>query len=47
MSNPYCVVFVFCFFSSCVADVATFSGLSFLIPSSVFSNVYFNQSMIF
>jgi hypothetical protein len=38
--NTYCVVFLFCFSSSCVAFVASFSGLSFLIASSVFANVY-------
>jgi hypothetical protein len=29
-----------CFSSSCVPYVASFSGMSFLIASSVFSNVY-------
>jgi hypothetical protein len=28
VSNTYCVVFLFCFSSSCVPDVASFSGLS-------------------
>ena len=28
MCNTYCVVFLFCFFSSCVPYVASFSGLS-------------------
>jgi hypothetical protein len=37
VSNTYCVVFLFCFYSSCVPHVASFS---FLIASSVFSNVY-------
>ena len=30
----------FCFSSSCVPYVTSFSGLSFLIASSLFSNVY-------
>ena len=39
--NPYCVVSLFCFSSSCVLYLASFSGLSlFLIAPSVFSNVY-------
>ena len=33
---------VFCFSSSCVCYVASFSGLSFFIVLSVFSNVYIN-----
>jgi hypothetical protein len=28
VSNIYCVVFLFCFSSSCVPSVASFSGLS-------------------
>jgi len=28
VSNTYCVVFLFCFSSSCVPYVASFSGLS-------------------
>jgi hypothetical protein len=28
VSNTYCVVFLFCFSSSCVPDVVSFSGLS-------------------
>jgi hypothetical protein len=28
VSNTYCVVFLFCFSSSCVPSVASFSGLS-------------------
>ena len=33
VSNTYCVVFLFCFSSSCVPYVASFSGLSlFLLP---------------
>ena len=35
-------VFLFCFSSSCVPCVTGFSGLSFLIAPSVFSNVYSN-----
>ena len=30
VSNPYCVVFLFCFSSSCVPYVTSFSGLSIL-----------------
>jgi hypothetical protein len=30
VSNTYCVLFSFCFSSSCVPYVASFSGLSFL-----------------
>ena len=41
MSNLYCVVFLFCFSSSCGTHVASFYELSFLITPSVFSNVYF------
>jgi len=40
MSNTYCVVFLFCFSSSYVSYVASFSGLPFLIAPSVFSNIY-------
>ena len=41
VSNTYCVVFLFCFSSSCVPYVAIFSELSFfLIVPSLFSNVY-------
>ena len=42
VSNIYCVVFLFCLSSSCEPYVASFSGLSFLIAPSVFSNVYLN-----
>jgi len=41
--QTYCVVFLFCFSSSCVHYVASFSGLSIFfvgIAPSVFSNVY-------
>ena len=37
--HPYCV-FVWFFLRTCVPNVASFSGLSFLIAPSVFSNVY-------
>jgi hypothetical protein len=37
-------VFVLLFFLLCVAYVARFSGLSFLIAPSVFSNVYLLQT---
>ena len=40
MSNTYCVVFLFSFSSHCVHYVASFSGVSFFIFPSVFSNVY-------
>jgi len=40
LCNTYCVVFLFCFSSSCVPYVASFSGLSI----SVFSNVYLFNS---
>ena len=41
VSNTYCVVFLFCFSSSCVPYVAIFSEFSFFfIVPSVFSNVY-------
>jgi len=39
VSNTYCVVFLFCFSSSCVPYVASFSGLSIVDYPSVFSNV--------
>jgi len=35
-----CVVFLFCFSSSCVPDVASSLDCSFLITPSVFSNIY-------
>ena len=38
VSNTYCVVFLFCFYLSCVPYVASFSGLSFSITLSVFSD---------
>jgi hypothetical protein len=42
VSNIYCVVSLFCFYSSCVPYVASFSGLSVFdcTFASVFSNVY-------
>ena len=43
VSNIYCVVFYFCFSSSCVSHVGCFSGLSILISPSVFSNDYSNK----
>ena len=39
VSGTCCVVFLFCFSSSCLPYVASFSGLSYLIAPSVFSNV--------
>ena len=40
--NTYCVVFLllFCFSSSCLPYVASFTGLSILDCPSIFSNVY-------
>jgi len=35
-----CVVFLFCFSSSCVPYVASFSGFSILIVPTVFSNFF-------
>jgi hypothetical protein len=40
MFNTYCALFLFSFSSSCVPYVVNYSGLSFLIAPSVFSNVY-------
>jgi len=40
VSNPYCVVCLLCFSTSCVPYVVSFSGLSFCIAPSVFANVY-------
>jgi hypothetical protein len=40
VSNTNCVVFLFCFSSSCVSHFASFSRLSFLIAHSVFFDVY-------
>ena len=40
-TNTYCIVFMFCFSSSCVTYVGSFSGLYFfLFASSVISNIY-------
>jgi len=41
--STYCVVVLFCFSSSCVFYVASFSGLYILIAPSVFSNAYLGQ----
>ena len=38
--NTYCVVFLFCLSSPSIPAVVSFSGLSFRMASSVFSNVY-------
>ena len=40
VSNTYCVVFLFCFSSSCVPNVANSLECLFLIAPSVFSNIY-------
>ena len=40
MSNTYCVVFLFCLSSSCVLNVASFSGLFIFNIPSVLSSVY-------
>ena len=40
VSKAYCVVFLFCLFSSCGPYVARFSRFFILIVPSVFSNVY-------
>jgi hypothetical protein len=45
VSKTCCVVFLFCLSSSCVPYIASFSGLSFLIAPSVFSNVYLSVSL--
>ena len=46
VSNTYCVVFLFCLSSSCVPYIASFSGLSILIASSVFSNIYYGKRCV-
>ena len=46
VSNTYCVVFLFCFSSSCGSYVASFSGFFLLIALSVFSNVFYMLSCI-
>jgi hypothetical protein len=46
LSNTYCGVFLFCFSSSCVPYVVSFSELSIFITPSVSSNVYW-PSIIF
>jgi len=43
VSNKYCVLF--CFSSSCIPYVVSFSWLSILIAPSVFSNVYLPVSL--
>jgi hypothetical protein len=40
VSNTYCVVFLFCFSSSYVPNVASSLECPFLIAPSVFSNIY-------
>ena len=40
VSNTYCVVFLFCFSSSCVPNVAIFSGLGIFDCPSVFHMVF-------
>jgi hypothetical protein len=47
VSNTYCIVFLFCFSSSCWHCVASFSSLDcpFLIAPSVFFNVYLIQCL--
>jgi hypothetical protein len=46
VSSTYWVVFLLCFSSSCIPDIASFSGLSFFESPSVFSNVYLNERYI-
>jgi len=43
VSNTYCVVFLFCFSSSCVPYIASFLDCLFLITPSVFSNVFIGR----
>jgi hypothetical protein len=38
--------YLFCLSSSCVPCFASFSGLSFLIAPSVFSNVYLQEPKV-
>jgi hypothetical protein len=48
--NTYCVVLLFCFCSSYIPNLASFSSLSFLISPSVFSNDYYvnnNKKMVY
>jgi hypothetical protein len=45
LSNTYCVVFLFCFSSSCLPYVDSFSGLSFFdcpfgIPQRLLNNTF-------
>jgi hypothetical protein len=44
VSNTYCVLFLFCFSSTCVVS---FSGLSILIAPFIFSDVYFQCALCF
>jgi hypothetical protein len=44
VSNTYCVLFLFCFSSTCVVS---FSGLSILIAPFTFSDVYFQCALCF
>ena len=45
VSSIQCVMLLLCFSTSCVPCVATFSGLSILIPPAVFSSVYLEYGM--
>ena len=47
VSNTYCVVFLFCFSSSRIPYVASFSDCPFLIAPSIFSNVYIRYISVF
>ena len=47
MSNTYCVVFLFCFSSSRIPYVASFSDCPFLIAPSIFSKVYIRYISVF
>ena len=48
VSNTYCVVFLFCFCSSCVACIASFSGLSiFDCPFGILFRVFIVFVIIF
>ena len=46
VSNTYWVVFLFCFSSSCVSYVASFSRWFILITPSVFSTVYLDIAIL-
>jgi hypothetical protein len=43
VSNTYCIVFLFCFLTSCVPYVPSFSAVPIFDFFSVFSNVYLVQ----